>query len=357
MARKRPKAPHEARTGGYFVALPHDVMTSAAYVDLKPDARALLFELLLRFNGHNNGKIGLSQRDARARLGMSPQRIVDAFDRLIDHGFVELATEGDRALRLAREWRLTWITSGGGPPYILPTFAYRSWAPGEPVQAITRTRKKRIFSSASVAEGHDPASTSVADANGAASTSVADGQGKRRNSGISQNPACYDVRSAYTIPCPPPEKCTENTDVSDVKIRAAGGNRRVRPTDIVGDGIASQLQQWEEEIEADPEACVEMGYALLLKGARDRCAGRDQLCAQIDRLISALASPPPSQQTVGRPPRNCERCSEPFELTRQDRAKPRRFCSEQCRKSAERARAHERARASQTPIIMMERNP
>ena len=48
-------------------------------------------------------------------------------------------------------------------------------------------------------------------------------------------------------------------------------------------------------------------------------------------------------------PRACEQCGGEFELDRPDRAKPRRFCSETCRKRAERARAYARRKHESEP--------
>lgn len=48
-------------------------------------------------------------------------------------------------------------------------------------------------------------------------------------------------------------------------------------------------------------------------------------------------------------PRCCEQCGGAFMLERTDRAYPRRFCSETCRKRAERARAYERRKHESEP--------
>jgi len=49
--------------------------------------------------------------------------------------------------------------------------------------------------------------------------------------------------------------------------------------------------------------------------------------------------------------RNCENCGSPFTLVRADRASPRRYCSEPCRKSAEAARRYDRRRSGETVAI------
>lgn len=49
--------------------------------------------------------------------------------------------------------------------------------------------------------------------------------------------------------------------------------------------------------------------------------------------------------------RQCEQCHEPFALDRSDRRFPRRFCSEPCRKKAERSRAYQRRKQDQPPAL------
>lgn len=211
--------------------LPHEVMDSAAYKALAPAARALLMELLRRFNGHNNGKVSLDQRTARDRLGVSPAKIVDLYDQLLAHGFLELSQEASRHERRAREWEFTWITSGGGPPYKMPSFAYRDWREGQPVMAVARNRKKRSTTTV-VAAKFDPqpapekksattvvaedavlATAVVASAPETATTVVAGERQKARKSATSEKAVCYDSGSAYIIPSPRPKKSRRNSTV------------------------------------------------------------------------------------------------------------------------------------------------
>jgi hypothetical protein len=77
---KKAKAPHQADTKGKgWIGLPKVVAMSHAYRTLSYPARATLIEIMFYFNGHNNGKIGISQRQIMDALGTSsPHTVIDA---------------------------------------------------------------------------------------------------------------------------------------------------------------------------------------------------------------------------------------------------------------------------------------
>ena len=94
--------------GGNFAMLPHYLLKSAAWRDLDTNARALYVEILFRFNGTNNGSIGLGTREAGKALHVSKDTAIRAFDALVDHGLIVLATASTfNQKRLSREWLLT----------------------------------------------------------------------------------------------------------------------------------------------------------------------------------------------------------------------------------------------------------
>ena len=75
MARKRNQADHRADLRAKpFIGLPAAVVYSPAYTALSLPARAVLTEILGRFNGYNNGEIAISSRELCARLGTSNAR-------------------------------------------------------------------------------------------------------------------------------------------------------------------------------------------------------------------------------------------------------------------------------------------
>lgn len=91
------------------VRLYHWLMQSDAWRTLAPAAKALYLELGFRYNGSNNGRIGLSVRDAGDALQVSKATAARAFAELEQRGFVETVRKGhfDRKKRHATEWRLT----------------------------------------------------------------------------------------------------------------------------------------------------------------------------------------------------------------------------------------------------------
>ena len=74
-----------------YVRLPHYILQSLAWGALSPVARALLVEVLLIFNGSNNGRIGLSARLSGQRLNCSKDTASRAFVELQRLGFLELS--------------------------------------------------------------------------------------------------------------------------------------------------------------------------------------------------------------------------------------------------------------------------
>lgn len=111
---RRPNATGRTDKAGQFVMLPFGVLKSAAYASLDLVARGLLQELVMIYNGDNNGSLYLSATDATARLGLSDRRpAMRAFDELCERGFIALAKDAHFAVKVsdtsrARCWRLTW---------------------------------------------------------------------------------------------------------------------------------------------------------------------------------------------------------------------------------------------------------
>jgi hypothetical protein len=116
-------------------ALPHVVADSAAYLSLTTFERAVLAEILRRFNGYNNGRIGISYEELGDRLrGPNTSRpnngrIGRAIGTLFQRGLIGEPTPGSWVERKAREYRLSWVSSGT-PPHLRPaTNDYLQWQP------------------------------------------------------------------------------------------------------------------------------------------------------------------------------------------------------------------------------------
>ena len=99
--------------GPPFNQLFHFVIDSAAYRSLSPLSQALLTHVLRRYNGENNGALGLGHREAATLCNVNKDTIKRAFDELQTKGFISASRKGgfnmkDPTTRRASEWRLTW---------------------------------------------------------------------------------------------------------------------------------------------------------------------------------------------------------------------------------------------------------
>ena len=102
----RPNAKGRNSGSRRFVQLEHALLESAAYSSLTGNARSLLVELMMLFNGRNNGSLYLSVRDAAARIGVADLGAVGrAFDDLCEAGFIECAKGSSFTSKAGRSLR------------------------------------------------------------------------------------------------------------------------------------------------------------------------------------------------------------------------------------------------------------
>jgi hypothetical protein len=98
------------RVGGYerFVALPHFMLGSPAWLTMSPNAKALLIDVWRRHNGVNNGEISYSVREAAA-IGLGRSAAARAFRELVGRGFLRVSRDSCFAYKMkkARTWVLT----------------------------------------------------------------------------------------------------------------------------------------------------------------------------------------------------------------------------------------------------------
>ena len=127
-----------------FVRLDYRILNSNAYRGLAPNARSLLVELVMLFNGENNGSLYLSVRDAAHRMGVADLTAASrAFDDLMALGFIQLTQLAHFRVRAsetsrARCWRLTWEA---GPGRTAPSSEFMEREP-EP-RTMARKRMER----------------------------------------------------------------------------------------------------------------------------------------------------------------------------------------------------------------------
>lgn len=107
MTRKRKGG--TGREGGRFIALPHSVMESPAYLRLSHHARALLLEFAFQYRGDDNGRLLCSGNYLAARGWNSNDTITKAKRELLEAGFIHETVKGHRPNK-ASWYAVTWQT-------------------------------------------------------------------------------------------------------------------------------------------------------------------------------------------------------------------------------------------------------
>ena len=94
-----------------FVKIDRYVFKTAAWKSLTPADKAIYLIILFRYNGSNNGNIGLSIRDASKGANVAKETARKSFKHLEDKGFIKKRFEGSfsQKQRLASEWELTHV--------------------------------------------------------------------------------------------------------------------------------------------------------------------------------------------------------------------------------------------------------
>ncbi|CAN7241104.1 GntR family transcriptional regulator [Mesorhizobium sp. LjNodule214] len=105
MARSRFKRKGNAK----FIMIEGYIMRSAAWLALSANDRAAYLELKWRYDGLNNGRIGLGERELGGALHISRETARRALNSLVEKGFVARAKASGFNVksRVATEWRLT----------------------------------------------------------------------------------------------------------------------------------------------------------------------------------------------------------------------------------------------------------
>lgn len=117
------------RSVGGFVMLRHDIMKSPAWRSLSPAARCVWTEIVLRYNGDNNGELPLSCREAAALCNIGKGTAKRAFDELQDRGFIKIGRIAGfkNKKRYATRWIITHERMDGKKPT-------NEWRDYEPVK-------------------------------------------------------------------------------------------------------------------------------------------------------------------------------------------------------------------------------
>ena len=95
-------------SGPNFSMLFHYIKRSTSYHSLSPVARALLIEIMDRYNGYNNGFIALGRREIEYELGCGAATACRAMREVDDADLARPTKVGAWRGRQATEWRITW---------------------------------------------------------------------------------------------------------------------------------------------------------------------------------------------------------------------------------------------------------
>jgi hypothetical protein len=166
--------------GSGFVGLPRVVYESAAYQSLPPPAKVILWELLARFNGYNNGDIHLDTRAGTRALFLKYQSATGhAFATLMQRGLLDLAHECVWQERHARRWRLTFISTGTPPNARAATNEYLRWTEADrgPILKTKREAPRKYCATRGVADEAQSATRGVADPSPACDAGCSSGNG------------------------------------------------------------------------------------------------------------------------------------------------------------------------------------
>ena len=115
-----------------FVMLYHWAFDSVAFRTLRPGPRALLWEIIRRHNGGNNGRIGFSQREMSAAIEVADRETVAGYVRDLEaRGFIQAQRRGGFCVKVANrrasEWALTMFPIGDS----LATKEFMRWRPSK----------------------------------------------------------------------------------------------------------------------------------------------------------------------------------------------------------------------------------
>ena len=139
-------------SGPRYVKLPFALIEHPSYMALSLAARALYVELKHRFNGVNNGQIGLSCRDAGKIIKVSRNTAQRAFLELEYWGFIICRRQGTFGDRKASEYILTCEPYNNRP-------ATMDWKESRPAMPKDWKPKNKLRPNESDSESHKKART------------------------------------------------------------------------------------------------------------------------------------------------------------------------------------------------------
>lgn len=97
----------KASSLGRFAGIPHSVLNTPEYIKCPASAKALLIELVMQYNGHNNGKLMATLKLLKKRGWNSQHTISRAVKSLMNAKLVKCTRLG-RCPNIAAWYAITW---------------------------------------------------------------------------------------------------------------------------------------------------------------------------------------------------------------------------------------------------------
>lgn len=137
LAKRKPKN----RDGSRFLALPHVVMDSSAFLNLSAPSVRLLLDIARQYSGSNNGKLVACMSALKDRGWTSNDTLTRARRELEASGLLIETRKGMRPNRAAW-YAVTWTTLDWIPEMDIKreSFERGAYAKNDPIPAIGKTR-------------------------------------------------------------------------------------------------------------------------------------------------------------------------------------------------------------------------
>lgn len=142
--KRQTNATGRSEGGGQYLPISYRMAQTKAFRSLTGTTLKVWIELRIRYNGHNNGLVSLSLREAAALLGMSQTTAQRALIELEEKGFIKRRTRGSWYGRKAAEFILADKSYDGHEP----TRDWQRWRPKNKPSVPRQIANKRSGSSA-----------------------------------------------------------------------------------------------------------------------------------------------------------------------------------------------------------------
>ena len=129
------KRARSSNNGIRYFRFYHAMADTPAWASLTCAQRCVYLALAMRFNGHNNGAIGISVRAAAVEANCNKDTATKALNILCERGFIQRTQEGAFTYKVRHSalYRLTHLPVEHGNHQMPATFEFRSWRPGKKI--------------------------------------------------------------------------------------------------------------------------------------------------------------------------------------------------------------------------------